>query len=253
MTQRTDVEAARLTETMRSWGAVYPYSTLDVFLARSAWEDALGRPSPGVCFRLNCSFIDHLRGLGVTCSIHLAGVQDHDSPDQADIGSHIAVVSELDGVPHLTDVGLGCGPLRPIPLREGLHGFNGFDFRLTAVDRGGQRWWRLDIPPALSRAFTAMEFQERSNPAVALARAEHFLSPATSPLREVLLIQGWVGDRLVTVHGRTMSVRSARGTAARDVFTDPDGWRAAVQAWFPGAFGDEDLAAAWARHGTLAR
>jgi arylamine N-acetyltransferase len=252
MTQKTDVEAARLTETMRAWAAVNPYSTLDVFLARPTREDAFERPLPGVCFNLNSTFMNHLRDLGVHCSIHLAGVQDHDSPDQVDVGSHIAVVSQLDGVPHLTDVGLGCGPLRPIPLREGLHDFNGFDFRLTAVDRGGQRWWRLDIPPALSRAFIAMEFQEHSDPAVALARANHFLSPTTSPLRDVLLIQGWVGDRLVTAHGRTMSVRSARGTEVREVYAEPDDWRTAVQAWFPEAFDDKDLAAAWARHGTVA-
>lgn len=257
MDQATCHEATGLTDVMREWGRALPYSTLDVFLSRpvaappstaspSTSLDAAG-PRPGVCFTLNTAFAAHLRRAGWSASLHLAGVQDHDSPDRADVGSHVTVVTELDGLPHLTDVGLGCGPLRPLPLRGGLHDFHGFDFPLTRVERDGQDWWRLDIPEALSRAFRAMEFCATPDPQAALARADHFLSPTTGPLRDVLLLQGWVGDSLVTVHGPTVSVRSAHGTRERHTHEDVEHWLEAVDCWFPGRFDHADLRAAWAR------
>ncbi|WP_109474696.1 arylamine N-acetyltransferase [Ornithinimicrobium cavernae] len=241
------VEATRLAEVMQEWGTRHPYSTLDIFLGRSVEDVRTEDPRPGVCFTLNTGFAAHLRSTGTATSIHLAGVQDHDSPDKPDVGSHLTVVTELDGVRHLTDVGLGCGPLRPIPLRAGTHAFSGFDFRLTTLERDGQRWWRLGIPDALSRAFTAMEFCDLPDAPRAQARAGHFLSAATSPLRDVLLIQGWDAGRLVTAYGSTVSVRSSEGTTCRRTFSDRDDWQTAVQAWFPGTFADEDLVAAWAR------
>lgn len=247
MAQEIVTESARLTEVMRSWGAAHPYSTLDIFLGASPGHHDKRFPRPGVCFTLNTAFASHLQRSGVPSSVHLAGVQDQDSPDAADVGSHLTVIAQVDGQPHLTDVGLGCGPLTPIPLLPGTHGFNGFDFPLTTHDRDGQRWWRLGIPSALSRAFRAMEFCEVPDDPRAGARAAHFLAPTTSPLRDVLLIQGWVGEHLVTAHGPTVTVRSSEGVSSRTVFEDPSAWRAAIQGWFPDTFGDADLGAAWAR------
>lgn len=241
-----------LADVMREWGTAHPYSTLDIFLARGTTGDDPEDPRPGVCFTLNTAFAAHLQRSGLSSSVHLAGVQDHDSPDEVDVGSHLTVLTQLDGQPHLTDVGLGCGPLRPVPLREGRHDFHGYVFRLTQVERGGQAWWRMDIPAELSRAFTAMEFCAQADPVGAPARAGHFLSPTSSPLRDVLLIQGWVGDRLVTAHGSTVSVRSHDGARSRTTFVEAEGWLRAVRTWFPHAFRDQDLLAAWTRLGALA-
>lgn len=238
--------ATGLAELMSEWGTAHPYSTLDIFLARPLPQDWQG-PRPGVCFTLNTAFAAHLDSLGMQSAVHLAGVQDHDSPDAVDVGSHLTVVTELDGRPHLTDVGLGCGPLRPVPLQEGAHDFQGFTFSLAQVERDGRPWWRMDIPPELSRAFTAMEFSAEADPVRARARADHFLSTATSPLRDVLLIQGWVGDRLVTAYGTTVSVRSAGGIRTRDVHHERESWCAAIHAWFPDTFDDQDLRDAWDR------
>ncbi|WP_256840527.1 arylamine N-acetyltransferase [Ornithinimicrobium faecis] len=247
MTQETVTETARLTEVMRAWGAAHPYSTLDIFLGASVEHGDGLSPRPGVCFTLNTAFASHLNEIGVPSTVHLAGVQDHDSPEAADVGSHLTVIAQLDGQPHLTDVGLGCGPLTPIPLQQGIRDFNGFDFPLTTHECDGQRWWRLGIPPALSRAFRAMEFCEVPDDPRAGARAGHFLSPATSPLRDVLLIQGWVGERLVTAYGATVTVRSNEAVLARTTFEHESAWRTAVQDWFPDTFANAELSAAWAR------
>lgn len=245
------VEATALAGMMREWGTAHPYSTVDIFLGRGPAVGDLGRARPGVCFDLNTAFAAHLGRAGLDASLHPAGVQDHDSPHRADVGSHVTVVTVLDGAPHLTDIGLGCGPLRPIPLSEGVYPFSGADFRLSVTEREGRRWWRLAIPSTLSRAFVAMEFCAEPDPVAAVARADHFLSPSTSPLRDVLLIQGWAGHRLITAHGRTVSVRTGYGVLSRDIHRDVTGWREAIHTWFPGTFDDADLGAAWARLETL--
>lgn len=248
MDQATRLEATALADMMQEWGRARPYSTLDLFLTDTEEAAAeLDGTGPGVCFTLNTAFATHLRRSGLPASLHLAGVQDHDSPERADVGSHVTVVTDIDGVPHLTDVGLGCGPLRPVPLVEGTHDFHGFGFHLTRVERDGQDWWRLDIPEALSRAFRAMEFCARPDPQAALARAPYFLSPTTGPLRDVLLLQSWVDHRLVTVYGAIVSVRSARGDGSRHTHEDVDPWCTEVHAWFPGRFDDARLRQAWVR------
>jgi arylamine N-acetyltransferase len=55
------------------------------------------------------------------------------------IGNHLALSVELDE-PYLADVGLGHGPLEPIPLKEGSYQQQWRSMRLEHLNDG---WWRF--------------------------------------------------------------------------------------------------------------
>lgn len=241
----TSASEADVASLMRCWSGKHPYSTLHVFLAEDHDEAAPVPSSGGVCFDLNPAFAHALAAAGVRSTLHVAGVQDHDSPERPDIGSHVAVVSEIDNDSYLTDVGLGCGPIRPIPLRPGDYHFNGFEYRLTTIKRDGQTWWQLRIPAELSRSFEIMEFLASGDAREAVARRAYFLSPVTSPLKDILLIQNWFGAGLATVFGRITSFR-AKGTPTSRVEHDRFAtWRQTIGTWFPDVFDELELERAW--------
>jgi N-hydroxyarylamine O-acetyltransferase len=108
-----------------------PYENLDIQLGRpttinpydSAARIVSGRG--GYCYHLNGAFSLLLSALGYSVRWHVAGVQmPADAPGRAS-GNHLGLT--VHGLPArgnpdgmwLVDVGLGDGPLEPLPLRVG--------------------------------------------------------------------------------------------------------------------------------------
>jgi arylamine N-acetyltransferase len=146
-----------------------PYENLDIQLDRhttinpyeSAARVVSGRG--GYCYHLNGAFSLLLSALGYAVHWHVAGVQTADQPGPARAsGNHLGLT--VHGLPTrgnpdgmwLVDVGLGDGPLEPLPLRTGEFPDGPFRYSLapSTVELLG---WRFTHDPAGS--FVAMEMR----------------------------------------------------------------------------------------------
>lgn len=179
-----------------------PYETVWIALgerrgidpAESARAVAAGRG--GYCYQLNGAFSALLTSLGYDVSWHRGGVQVRAMADPpGDTGNHLALTCRLDGADWWLDVGLGDGPLEPMPLAVGAAA--GFRLRRSDVLGDG---WRFDHEPY--GGFRGMDFTPR---AIAPAELEErHVELSTSPE------SGFV--RLMTVQQRTRAgVRALRG------------------------------------------
>ncbi|MGW1763857.1 arylamine N-acetyltransferase family protein [Streptomyces sp. NPDC002073] len=111
-----------------------PYENIGIQVGRppciepelSALRFTLGRG--GYCFHLNGGFAALLDHLGYDVTRHYGDV--HVVPSETVNGHHLALTVRVDGREYLVDVGLGDGPLLPLPLREGTYEQLGFTYRL---------------------------------------------------------------------------------------------------------------------------
>ncbi|MFC7545138.1 arylamine N-acetyltransferase [Plantactinospora sp. GCM10030261] len=153
----------------------------------------------GYCYHLNGAFSTLLTALGYRMTWHRAGVQGRSSPTPpGDDGNHLALSTVLDGRAWWVDVGLGDGPLEPVPLAPATFGpGDAFRLRPSDVVPGG---WRFDHEP--DGAFTGMDFSSGAASPVDLA--DRHVEMSTSPE------SGFV--RVVTAQHRTpTTVRILRG------------------------------------------
>ncbi|WP_026453917.1 arylamine N-acetyltransferase family protein [Saccharomonospora iraqiensis] len=121
-----------------------PFENLDVVLGRTPGLDLesitaklVHRPRGGYCYEHALLFAAVLARLGYPVVRGVARVRpDHPGPQ-----THVILLTRVDGVDHLVDVGFGSGVLHPMPLRDGhVVDQAGWPHRL----RTDGRTWRLE-------------------------------------------------------------------------------------------------------------
>lgn len=140
---RTEPSAAALHELAKAHVLAIPFENVDVVLGRHkgiALEDVIGklvgRRRGGYCYEHGSLFAAAAERLGYRVHRLVARVQ----PQKNGPYTHMTLVVEADGVPHLVDVGFGAGMLVPMPLADGaVVDQAGWPHRLV---RDGD-WWRL--------------------------------------------------------------------------------------------------------------
>ncbi|UQX01701.1 arylamine N-acetyltransferase [Streptomyces sp. RerS4] len=202
----------------------------------------------GYCFHLNGAFAALLEELGYDVTRHLGGVYA-DPTSRAVSGDHLTLSVRVDGATWFVDVGLGNGPLEPLPLRAGSWTQNfGYALEPLAGAEGDEAGWtlRTDNGP-----FPVMNF--RSAPAaMADFEAEHLrLSTAPdSPFRQsfIMLRRHDAGvDRLA---GRMLSRMSAGGDGTARELATPEEFFVTIGEVFGRELDDlspEDRTALWER------
>ncbi|MET0235539.1 MAG: arylamine N-acetyltransferase [Kibdelosporangium sp.] len=130
--------------TMRSVHAGHvqtiPFENIDVLLGNvpsldlpSLQAKLVGRERGGYCFEHNLLYAAALERLGFTVS-RLIG-RPMLSGSRVAARTHMVLVVQLDGEPHLTDVGWGGGCLlEPMPLREGTMRQGDWTYQLSRRD-----------------------------------------------------------------------------------------------------------------------
>jgi len=148
-----------------------PYENLDIQLGRPTTlnpYDSAGRiiaGRGGYCYHLNGAFALLLSALGYAVRWHVAGVQLRGEPPARASGNHLGLT--VHGLPArgnpdgmwLVDVGLGDGPLAPLPLQAGEFTDGPFRYALgpSTVEFLG---WRFTHDPTGSFASIELRADE---------------------------------------------------------------------------------------------
>jgi N-hydroxyarylamine O-acetyltransferase len=121
------------------------YENLDVQFGRrltldpeDAYTKLVINRRGGWCYEMNGLFCWALEAIGFHVMVMTGAVMRAQRGPSA-IGNHLVLCVELEE-PYLADVGLGDGPLEPIPLKEGSCRQGWRDLRLERLDDG---WWRF--------------------------------------------------------------------------------------------------------------
>ena len=121
------------------------YENLDVQLGRRITlnpEDAFAKlvssRRGGWCYEMNGLFCSVLEAIGFHVTPMIGAVMRAQRGPSA-IGNHLVLSVQIDE-PYLADVGLGDGPIEPIPLREGTYRQGWRGLRLERLPDG---WWRF--------------------------------------------------------------------------------------------------------------
>ena len=231
-----------------------PYETLEIHLGRPTTVDPLEsvarvlRGRGGYCFHLNGAFSTLLRSLGYHVSWHRGGVQGSPSePAPGAAATHLVLTVVCEGSPWLVDVGLGDGPLEPLPLRTGSHRQGDMAYRLgpSAVVPGG---WRFDHDP--SGVFHGMDFAPEPAAPADFVDQHRYLStsPESGFVRTLSVLRrdaGGVDELQGCILGRT----TGRASSKRELAT-PGDWFAALEGVFGLDLGDttrREREALWTR------
>ena len=140
---RTAPSAAALRKLAKAHVLAIPFENVDVVLKQHrgisldvVTEKLVGRQRGGYCYEQSGLFAAVAEQLGYRVHRLVARVQ----PRRPGPNTHMTLVIEADGVPHLVDVGFGAGMLVPMPLVDGeVVDQAGWPHRLVARDG----WWTL--------------------------------------------------------------------------------------------------------------
>lgn len=140
---RSAPSASALRELATAHVLAFPFENVDVVLKQHrgisldvVTEKLVGRQRGGYCYEQSGLFAAVAEQLGYRVHRLVARVQ----PRQNGPSTHMTLVIEADGVPHLVDVGFGAGMLAPMPLVDGVVvDQGGWPHRLVARDG----WWTL--------------------------------------------------------------------------------------------------------------
>ena len=240
-------DLAGLAAVQRAWLDVVPFEALHAQLGEYAPIDparlvdrivAGGRG--GYCFEVNTVLAMLLESLGFAVTRHEAIVGARDAFANGVPTNHLALVVATPEGPHIAEVGLGEGPVEPLPLAEGTYTRGAFPFE---VAREGDGWWvgLVGNPstPGFRFADTAVGLE---------AFAPHHERLATSPesgFVRTLVIQRAEPDRVVTLRARTLTIGSERR-----VLADAADLEATLRGVFridTDALGPDRLARLWAQ------
>ncbi|MDO9455055.1 arylamine N-acetyltransferase [Nocardioides sp.] len=234
-----------------------PYENLGIMLGRPPSVvpvDSLARVADvgraGYCFHQNGSLETALRELGYAVERrhgHVWTLPEH--RDQPELNHLVLVVTGLPtdtnpGGRWSPDVGLGEGPLDPLPLVDGDVVDGPFRFALSDVSDAG---WSFANDPTGS--FTGLEVRDRPTGHDVVVPAHAALStPPTGAFTKVLVVQRRDPLGSDTVRGCVATRIDADGVDRRDL-TTYDGWRGALDAiGLPlGDVGDDELHALFDR------
>lgn len=140
------------------------YETVGIALGRPVGIDPVAAVTRivagwgGYCYHLNGAFAWLLDHLGYAVTRHVGGVQFPGSAPAVD-GNHLALTVDVDGERWLVDVGLGNGPVEPIPLRECDIQQRGFRYSVRRSDIVDG--WRFEQDPRLT-AYPGMDFEDEA-------------------------------------------------------------------------------------------
>jgi len=141
--ERAEPSASALRELAKAHVLAFPFENVDVVLEQHrgisldvVTEKFLGRQRGGYCYEQSGLFAAVTGQLGYRVHRLAARVQ----PRRPGPYTHMTLVIEADGVPHLVDVGFGAAMLVPMPLVDGeVVDQAGWPHRLVARDG----WWTL--------------------------------------------------------------------------------------------------------------
>ncbi|MCW2815523.1 MAG: Arylamine N-acetyltransferase [Nocardioides sp.] len=215
-----------------------PYSNLEIMLGRppsTVPRDSVDRVArtgrAGYCFHQNGALETVLVDLGHTVERrhgHVWTKPEH--RHETGLNHLVLLVSGLPtdanpGGRWWPDVGLGEGPVDPLPLVAGEVADGPFRFALTDVTDAG--WTFVNDP---SGSFTALEVRDRpaGQPEVDVAHAE-LSTPPTGVFTRVLVVQRRDPQGSDTVRCCVATRIDAGGVVSRDL-TSYDDWRDALAA-----------------------
>ena len=139
------VDLASLLRLQRHHLEHIPYENFDVQFGRpltlsadDAFTKLVSYERGGWCYEMNGLFGSALEAIGFSVMPMTGAVMRAQRRDTS-IGNHLILCVDLDE-PYLVDVGLGDGPIEPIPLREGAYQQGWRTMRLERLKDG---WWRF--------------------------------------------------------------------------------------------------------------
>jgi N-hydroxyarylamine O-acetyltransferase len=202
------------------------YETVDIVMGRPPGIDPVASARRlvngrgGYCYHLNGAFSCLLASLGVDVTRHVAGVQGRGQEAPGANGNHLGLtVRTPDGREWLVDVGLGDGPLEPLPLVQGEHEQHGYRYRLGPSALGGDMWrFEHDV----SGSFEGFEVASKTA-VIGDFEAMHAKLSTESGFARTVTAQRRTGIRLEILRGCTFTEISP-GTVQTSEVTEPDAW-----------------------------
>jgi N-hydroxyarylamine O-acetyltransferase len=205
-TARPDVATLRALH--RAHMQAIPYDSVDVQLGRAvsldpkaAFDKIVSRRRGGWCYEMNGLFGAILEQIGFKVT-RMAGAAMRELRGDFMKASHLVLLVEIPGetgTPWIADVGFGDGALEPFPLAEGPLFFEGYDFRLEALDA---RWWRFhnhQFGGAKSFDFIV----EPADPAALQEKCDWLHDAPESPFVQNLICQRYRGAEILQLVGRS--------------------------------------------------
>lgn len=123
-----------------------PYDAVDVQLGapldfdiERIFNKLVTRQRGGWCYEMNGLMQWAFEEIGFSVTRMCGGVMRETEGDEQ-LGNHLVLDVNLDGVHWLADVGLGDGARYPIPIAEGQYEQEGLTYGLTRLDDG---YWRF--------------------------------------------------------------------------------------------------------------
>jgi N-hydroxyarylamine O-acetyltransferase len=142
---RAQPDLATLRRLQRGHLEHIPFENLDVQFGRrvtldpkDAFAKLVSGGRGGWCYEMNGLFGWALESIGFRVMPMSAAVLRRER-GRAAIGNHLVLSVELEG-PYLADVGMGDGPLEPIPIEEGVYQQ---EWRTLRLERLSDGWWRF--------------------------------------------------------------------------------------------------------------
>jgi len=236
------------------------YETLDIHLGRpttvdpaeSAARIAAGRG--GYCFHLNGGFALLLESLGYHVVRHRAMVRSRTraASPTGELPNHLGLT--VHGLPSaenpdgdwLVDVGLGDGPLAPVPLRPGTYRQAPFSYALHRTGTAGG--WHLEHDPAGGFAGVDLDAAPARTEDFAASHAELSTSPRSGFVR-VVTAQRRGADGVELLRGCVLE-RVDAGGLTELTLDAPEDWFGALSGVFGLVLDDltaADRAALWRR------
>jgi N-hydroxyarylamine O-acetyltransferase len=240
--ERGAVDAAALARLQVAHVQRVPYETLDIVLGRppgidpaSSARRVVGRRG-GYCYHLNGAFSALLGWLGVDVTRHVAGVQNRMTAEPVGPNAnHMALTATLpDGSRWLVDVGLGNGPVEPLPLAFGDHHQRGFRYTL-GPSQSGEGIWRFDHDAR--GGFFGFDVDLRRAAAIADFTSMHAQLSTNSHFTRTVTAQRWSGDRIEILRGCVLTELTSKESRTTDVTESRDWWSVVIDR-FGLAYGD---------------
>ncbi|CAL9334813.1 arylamine N-acetyltransferase family protein [Streptomyces sp. enrichment culture] len=229
-----------------------PYENIGIHVGRPPGMEAelsvrrFAAGQGGYCFHLNGGFAALLAALGYDVTLHVGGVHE-DRGGRGANGNHMALTVRVDGEGWFVDVGLGDGPVEPLPLRAGTYRQGPFTYGMepSVAEPGG--WTFLHDERG---TFRVMEFRGGAAAPEDFA-AEHVrLSTAPdSPFVTTFAVLRRDRDAAHVLRGRVVRRVGAAGTEERVVDSEEE-WFGLLEGAFHRDLGDldaDDRAVLWKR------
>jgi len=190
-----------------------PYENLDVQFGRTvttdpgdAFDKIVTRRRGGWCYEMNAVLGLALTEIGFSVT-RMSGAAMREQLGDETVGNHLVLRVDLDGEPWIADVGFGDGALEPFRLKPATMAFDGYDFRLEALDDG---WWRFhnhEFGGAKS-----FDFREaRADPAQLAERCRWLQTAPESHFVLNVIVQRYRGREILQMRGRTLRIVTPAG------------------------------------------